>query len=163
MDISIHQEISNIVAKAKPGKLSNWGHFCRWFAGRIKPAGILWTLFSSTKPGDYAHFKDLGLVEHLGSGVPRILESYDRDCFKFSDNFLRMTFPAEQQVTLQVTPQVEQLISVIAGEINRQEIQDKLNLQDRMNFMNNYLKPAIEHGLIEMTIRLFLFLSCLII
>ena len=91
-------------------------------------------------------------MEHLGSGVPRILESYDRDCFKFSDNFLRMTFPAAEQVTPEVTPQVEQLISVIAGEKNRQEIQDKLNLNDRMNFMNNYLKPAIEHGLIEMTI-----------
>jgi len=105
-------------------------------------------------------FKDLGLVEHLGSGVPRILESYDKDCFTFSDNFLRMSFPAAEQVTPQVTPQVipqvtpqvGQLISVIAGEINRKEIQDKLNLNDRMNFMKNYLKPAIEQGIIEMTI-----------
>lgn len=40
-------------------------------------------------------FKDLDLVEHLGSGVPRILESYDKDCFDFSDNFLRITFPME--------------------------------------------------------------------
>ncbi len=38
-------------------------------------------------------FKDLELVEHLGSGVPRILESYDESCFHFSDNFLRMSFP----------------------------------------------------------------------
>lgn len=38
-------------------------------------------------------FKDLGLVEQLGSGVPRILEYYGRECFKFSENFLRMTFP----------------------------------------------------------------------
>jgi ATP-dependent DNA helicase RecG len=101
-------------------------------------------------------FKDLGLVEHLGSGVPRILESYDKDCFKFSDNFLRMSFPATEQVipqvTPQVTPQLGQLISVIEGELNRQDIQEELNLNDRMNFMNNYLKPAIEQGLIEMTI-----------
>lgn len=38
-------------------------------------------------------FKDLDMVEHLGSGISRILESYDKEAFKFSDNFLRMTFP----------------------------------------------------------------------
>ncbi|MEZ4998133.1 MAG: putative DNA binding domain-containing protein, partial [Bacteroidales bacterium] len=35
-------------------------------------------------------FKDLGMVEQLGSGVPRILESYGKECFTFSDHFLRM-------------------------------------------------------------------------
>ena len=39
-------------------------------------------------------FRDLRLVEQLGSGIPRILQSYSRTCFKFSDNFLRMRFPA---------------------------------------------------------------------
>jgi len=39
-------------------------------------------------------FKDLGMVEQLGSGVPRILESYGKECFTFSDHFLRMSFPA---------------------------------------------------------------------
>lgn len=41
-------------------------------------------------------FRDLAMVEQLGSGVPRILESYPKECFKFSENFLRMTFPVEQ-------------------------------------------------------------------
>jgi ATP-dependent DNA helicase RecG len=40
-------------------------------------------------------YKDLELVEHLGSGVPRILESYSKECFKFTDNFLRMRFPSD--------------------------------------------------------------------
>jgi predicted HTH transcriptional regulator len=39
-------------------------------------------------------FKDLGMVEQLGSGVPRILESYGKECFSFSEHFLRMAFPA---------------------------------------------------------------------
>ncbi|HCY24544.1 MAG TPA: transcriptional regulator [Bacteroidales bacterium] len=43
-------------------------------------------------------FKDLELVEQLGSGIPRILESYGRECFKFTANFLRMTFPATGNV-----------------------------------------------------------------
>ena len=55
-------------------------------------------------------FKDLGMVEQLGSGVPRILESYDRSCFSFSDNFLRMSFPSMSgQVGGQVGGQAGQL------------------------------------------------------
>ena len=48
-------------------------------------------------------FRDLDLVEHLGSGIPRILRSYGKECFKFTENFLRMTFPALEKVTPQVT------------------------------------------------------------
>ena len=43
-------------------------------------------------------FNDLGMVEQLGSGVPRILKSYDRTCFTISDNYLRMTFPSSAPV-----------------------------------------------------------------
>ena len=38
-------------------------------------------------------FKDLDMVEYLGSGIPRILKAYSKNCFKFTDNFLRMSFP----------------------------------------------------------------------
>ncbi|GHV24403.1 hypothetical protein FACS189465_1570 [Clostridia bacterium] len=38
-------------------------------------------------------FKDLNLVEHLGSGMSRILEAYDESIFTFEDNFLIVTFP----------------------------------------------------------------------
>jgi predicted HTH transcriptional regulator len=38
-------------------------------------------------------FKDLQLVEQLGSGIPRILENYGRECFLFSENHIRMIFP----------------------------------------------------------------------
>ena len=51
-------------------------------------------------------FRDLDLVEHLGSGIPRILRAYGRECFRFTENFLRMTIPACEPVTPQVTPQV---------------------------------------------------------
>ena len=37
-------------------------------------------------------FKDLELVEYLGSGIPRILEYYDKKCFVFLDHFLRIVF-----------------------------------------------------------------------
>ena len=44
-------------------------------------------------------FKDLNMVEQLGSGVPRILDYYSKDCFKFSEHFLRMTFPIDSEDT----------------------------------------------------------------
>ncbi|MBS1590281.1 MAG: winged helix-turn-helix transcriptional regulator [Bacteroidetes bacterium] len=40
-------------------------------------------------------FKDMELVEQRGSGIPRVLQTYGRDCFKFSDHFVRMSFPME--------------------------------------------------------------------
>ncbi|ERJ85570.1 transcriptional regulator [Porphyromonas gingivalis SJD12] len=97
-------------------------------------------------------FRDLDLVEHLGSGVPRILKSYGKECFKFTENFLRMIFPASEQVTEQVTEQVKELVRIMSKEMDRQEIQEKLGLSHRENFRSNYLKPALEQGFIEMTI-----------
>lgn len=38
-------------------------------------------------------FKDLGLVEQLGSGMSRILKVYDKSIFKISDHFIKVEFP----------------------------------------------------------------------
>ena len=97
-------------------------------------------------------YRDLELVEQLGSGVPRILESYDKECFRFMDNFIRMTFPASEEVTPQVTPQVTELISIFEGVHSRTELQMKLGLQDREHFRKSYLQPAVEAGLVALTI-----------
>jgi len=40
-------------------------------------------------------FKDLELVEQLGSGMKRIMEVYDESIFEFTDNFMFVTFPFE--------------------------------------------------------------------
>ena len=37
-------------------------------------------------------FKDVDLIENIGSGVLRILDAYDKNCFKFMDHFLRVSF-----------------------------------------------------------------------
>jgi len=49
-------------------------------------------------------FRDLELVEHLGSGVPRILQSYSRESFRFLDNFVRMSFPVNEQESTKSAP-----------------------------------------------------------
>jgi ATP-dependent DNA helicase RecG len=48
--------------------------------------------------------------------------------------------------------QVEELIKIFTGEHTRQDLQDKLNLANRDNFRINYLQPALDEKLIELTI-----------
>jgi ATP-dependent DNA helicase RecG len=97
-------------------------------------------------------YKDMELVEQLGSGIPRILEYYGKECFHFSENFLRMVFPSFAEITPQVTPQVKKLLEVFDGEHKRHELQEKLGLSDREYFRSSYLQPAIDAGCVELTI-----------
>lgn len=125
-------------------------------------------------------FRDLELVESLGSGMGYIMKKYGRENFVFLDNFIRMTVPyitkdreglvveteqATPQVTppvgvnptsnptssLQVTLQVNRLISIIKGDMPRSAIMDALSLKDRVTFTEDYLRPAMRLGLIELT------------
>lgn len=52
----------------------------------------------------------------------------------------------------EVTPEVQRLVDVLDGEMNRREIQDRLGLKAEKNFRLLYLRPALDMGLIEMTI-----------
>ena len=40
-------------------------------------------------------FKDVGLVEQLGSGMSRILKAYPKDIFEVSEHFIKAVFPIE--------------------------------------------------------------------
>ena len=107
-------------------------------------------------------YRDLDLVEHLGSGIPRILQTYSREQFKFMDNFLQVVFPIDEDLqalmqqegtTIQVsseypasTPQVQSLLSVFEGVHHREDLQNRLGLSDREYFRKNYLNPAIKEG-----------------
>ena len=42
-------------------------------------------------------FKDLDIVEYLGSGMPRILKAYPRESFVFTANFIRTVFPIDRE------------------------------------------------------------------
>lgn len=53
--------------------------------------------------------------------------------------------------TEQVTPQVESLVKKLEGELKSVELMVLLELQDRKNFQETYLNPAIENGFVEMT------------
>jgi len=58
----------------------------------------------------------------------------------------------ETAVTPQVTPQVERLLAALQGEMDRESLQASLDLKARKSFRERYLQPALETGLIHMTI-----------
>ena len=55
------------------------------------------------------------------------------------------------QVTGQVSEEVKRVILLIVNELRSAEIQNILQLKHREYFRDNYLLPALESGLIEMT------------
>ncbi len=61
-------------------------------------------------------FKDLELVEHLGSGMNRIMETYNRSNFEFSDNFLRVTIPFNQEFEKPVQDASKENVGENVGE-----------------------------------------------
>ena len=95
-------------------------------------------------------YRDVELVESLGSGIPRILRAYGEDCFKFTDNFIRITLPISAHDHASV--QVKKLISILTREMGRAELQEVLSIKNRDYFRTDYLNPAIDQGYVEPTI-----------
>ena len=52
----------------------------------------------------------------------------------------------------QITDQVKELIRVMENEMTRPEIQKALDLSDRKHLRLSYITPALELGIIEMTL-----------
>ena len=92
-------------------------------------------------------YKDLNLVEHLGSGVPRILESYSKDCFKFSANFLRMTFPSAAAVNDLVADQANDLVTDQANDLVKKPLKVHFDIshlsKSRLNELAKVLSKAL--------------------
>jgi len=51
-----------------------------------------------------------------------------------------------------ITPQIMRLLLVLTGDMSREHLQRTLGLLDRKSFRERYLRPAQQHGLIEMTL-----------
>ena len=103
----------------------------------------------------------LGFIEKkAGTGIHRIRdEARELACpdpeFE-SDSFVTVTFrpnPAVRAATGEdtVTPQVR-LLKALSGEMPQQHLQDRLDLRVCQHFRKAYLFPAMEAGLIAMTI-----------
>lgn len=56
------------------------------------------------------------------------------------------------EVTPQVTPQVRALLEACDGALDRDTLQQRVSLSDRKHFREAYLRPALNAGVIEMTL-----------
>lgn len=55
------------------------------------------------------------------------------------------------QATMQATMPVRQIVSNLAGEMTRDDLQDKLRIKNRDYFRKAYIIASLNSGLIEMT------------
>lgn len=114
-------------------------------------------------------FKELKLIEAWGTGIrkmrsetekyPEIELILQEIGHAFQVQFIKkevqeshVTTQETPQVAPQVTPQVLQLLSILKGTEDRDTLQRALGLKARKNFRLLYLVPALDAGLIEMTI-----------
>ena len=122
-----------------------------------------------------------GYIEQIGTGTTDLIDrcvaySLPRPTFKLEDDFLltiyrhanpdvsqdnllnnnkvnNITPQDTPQDTPQVTPQVIRLYKVIGdSELTKQQLMKILGLEDGKYFRLSYLQPALDAGLIEMTI-----------
>jgi Fic family protein len=96
------------------------------------------------------------IFEHQAEYYQAIQEStHQTDSAPFIAFMLRMILDTVTSSTPEVAPEVTpevRLLSVFAGEMTRQQLKEALGLKDDEHFRKAYLLPALEAGLIEMTI-----------
>jgi len=106
-------------------------------------------------------FRRIHMVEAWGRGMPLILKNEPSAKFKevaklFIASFDRPSFMDDEggsiDKTPQVTPQVQKLLISLSDEMSRIELMKSMGLKDRMHFAREFLLPAIEARLIEMTL-----------
>ncbi len=63
-----------------------------------------------------------------------------------------MLYENLSRLSIQVTTEVSRIICVMEGEMQRKGIQEKRGLKEEKHFREAYQQPAVQEGLIEMTI-----------
>ncbi len=104
-------------------------------------------------------FQLLGLGEKAGSGFQKILRAWHEQHWMqplvTEDLVLEMTrtrLSIAAEVAGEVTGEVERLILICHGELDRKALQAVLALKSEENFRKLYLVPALAAGLVEMSI-----------
>ena len=98
-------------------------------------------------------FKDVDLIENIGSGVLRILDAHDKSCFKFMEHFLRVSFKykenpfeyhAEQVKPNKKDEKISLIIEFCKEPKSVKEIMEYIGLKHRPTFIYDYLNPLLE-------------------
>lgn len=111
---------------------------------------------------DIAHALYLqGYMEKLGRGSVLIRQACEDNglappvWYSEGSSGVTLTFFTPEvapEVTPEVAPEVEKLIVLVNGDIKRIELPHQLKLADAEHFRKHYLLPALEQGVLAMTI-----------
>lgn len=114
-------------------------------------------------------FKDVELIENIGSGVLRILDAYDKSCFKFMEHFLRVSFKYKEnpfeyddivktessklgsKKSSKLAVSEKQILELCKAEKSLKEIVQYFGYSDVYKFKNNYINQLLEQGKLQMT------------
>ena len=88
-----------------------------------------------------------------GVGEPSIEVSPDWLTVNFLHPGTARTHQVAQHDAPHVTQQVERLLAALQREAGRADLMQALDLKDRPYFYRAYLQPALEGGLVEMTLQ----------
>jgi ATP-dependent DNA helicase RecG len=128
------------------------------------PAGrVVSRRYRNRRIGEF--FKELEMTEGRSTGIPKILEEMEANgspapLFEMNDDRLSFVIRLPRHPLAlvppanlaQVTAQVGELLEQMNGEMTRQAMQDAVGLAHREHFRKAYLAPALEQGVIEMTL-----------
>lgn len=108
-------------------------------------------------------FKDVGLVEQLGSGMSRILKMYDKSIFNISEHFIKVEFPfsvpkeissadsneadylSHSHLKIKLdSMEYSRVMKYLEIPRSRKEIQSFCGYKSRDSFVKNVLHPLIE-------------------
>lgn len=119
--------------------------------------------YRNRRIGDF--LKEPDLTEGRSTGVPTMLKAMAANGspapqFETDDDRLAYlvrlpVHPLAQQptdqVTMDVTPEVANLLTKVRGEMSRPDLQAAMDLKNADHFRRAYLAPAMTAGLLEMT------------
>jgi ATP-dependent DNA helicase RecG len=113
--------------------------------------------------------KELDLTEGRATGIPKIFKvmvANGSPAPLFESDEDRLSFVIRlpchplavgeiaptAQVATQVTGEVQRLLLALVGEMSRQQLLEALGMTHREHFRSAYLKPALDAGVVEMTL-----------
>ena len=114
--------------------------------------------------------KKLEFTEGRSTGIPNIIDAMQGNGsppvefdFDADHSYFMVSLPVHPAVLAvaelevgkladAVTLQVSRLLEVLTGDMSRAVLMSALALRDRMHFVNDHLRPALEGGLIQYTI-----------